>query len=207
MNGEDDMRGGLDDDDTNDCIDHIECISGIRLTREQLDGVLDKSLSAEISEWGVEDTEVGGRIANAVSVHLLGQPWPLNGENIDIDSYVSQLQHAARKRGYELVEVTDDRAPVAQNGKATPGEQPPPVTHSIVIGDERPSLLERLTPNERAALFSWSREQRPSSPGGTTDLMAWPGWADALHRVQADSTAAWGTALDVIDRIKLNSAK
>lgn len=200
------MQDGLDDDDTNDCIDHIECISGIRLTPEQLDGMLDKTLTAEISEWGVEDTEVGGRIASAVSVHLLGQPWPLHGDNANIDAYLSELQAAARKRGYEITEFADDGADNRRKD-STSGAKSQQVSHVVVVGDERPSMLERLTPQEREELFSWSREQKPSSPGGSIDLVAWPGWAAALHRVQADSTAAWGTALDVIDRIKLNSAK
>lgn len=207
MSDNDNMRGGLDDDDANDCIEHIEGISGIRMTRDQLEVFLDATLIAEISEWGVEDTEVGGRIANAVSLHLLGQPWPLYGNHVDMDTYVSELQVAARNRGFDLVELTDDNGPAVQSGKASSDGERRPVHHAIIVGEDRPSLLDRLTPQERAALFSWSREQKPSSPGGSIDLMAWPGWADALHRAQSDSTAASGTALDVIDRIKANRAK
>jgi hypothetical protein len=190
MSDNDDMRDGLNDDDANDCIEHIEGISGIRLTRDQLHAFLDARLIAEISEWGVEDTEVGGRIANAVSLHLLGRPWPLYGNDVNIDSYVSELHAAARNRGFELAELIDDNVPAVQSGKASLGDESHPIHHAIVVGEDRPSLLERLTPQERAALFSWSREQKPSSPGSSIDLMAWPGWADALHRVQADSTAA-----------------
>lgn len=197
---------GLSHDDADDCIDHIECISGIHLTRDQLQVVLDRRLMAEISEWGVDDTEVGGRIANAVSLHLLDQPWPLNGDDANINAFVSELRAAAGKRGYQLVESSDSETPPLQS-QATSVDEPSGITHAIVVGGEPPSLLERLTPQERAALFSWSREQKTASPGGSTDLMAWPGWGDALYRAQADSTAAWGTALDVIDRIKANSAK
>ncbi|VVE52713.1 hypothetical protein [Pandoraea terrigena] len=206
MNGINSTPDGLSDDDANECIDHIEGISGVQLTRDQLHDVLDRRLIAEVSEWGVEDTEVGGRIANAISLHLLGQSWPLIGDGIDMDSHVSALQAAARERGYEVSDLVDENATLRRS-EAPSRPDAHQVVHTVVVGEERPSMLERLTPQEREALFSWSRKQNPSSPGGAIDLMTWPGWTGALHRVQADSTAAWGTALDVIDRIKSSSAK
>lgn len=208
MSGNNDMPDGLGDDDAKDCIDHIEGVIGIRLTRVQMLGVLDARLIAEISEWGIDDTEVRGRIENALSLHLIDQPWPLRGDDTNLDSHLSELRAAARKSGYELVELTDDDAAAEQAGQATDDDGPLPVRHLIVTGgDDRTSMLERLTPQEHSALFSWSRAQVPSTPGGSIDLMAWPGWADVLRRLTDSSSAAWTTALDVIDRIKLNSAK
>lgn len=207
MIGDDDSPEGLGDDDVKDCIDHIERVVGIRLTREQMRSVLDARLSAEISEWGIDDTEVRGQIENAISLHLIDQPWPSNGDDTDLDFHLSGLRAAARKRGYELIESTDEDA-AGSAGQAADGNGPLPVRHLIIAGgDDRPSMLERLTPHERAALFSWSRAQVPSTPGGSIALMAWPGWTDALRRLMDSSTAAWTTAIDVIDRIKLNSAK
>ncbi|AQH05727.1 hypothetical protein A9R05_42680 (plasmid) [Burkholderia sp. KK1] len=207
MIGDDDSPDGLDDDDVKACIDHIAGVAGIHLTREQMRGVLDARLSAEISEWGIDDTEVRGRIKNALSLHLIDRAWPLNGDDTNLDFHLSELRAAAPKRGYELIESADDDA-AGPAGQAANGDAPLPVRHLIITGgDDRPSMLERLTPHERAALFSWSRAQVPSTPGGSIDLMAWPGWADALRRLTDSSTAAWTTALDVIDRIKLKSAK
>jgi hypothetical protein len=82
-----------------------------------------------------------------------------------------------------------------------------PVTHHyVVIGDrsgDRGSLLEKLTDCERQALTQWSKSQPQTN--GAVNLMRWPGWLDVTLRIEADSKAAWGAALDAIDRARSNS--
>jgi hypothetical protein len=77
------------------------------------------------------------------------------------------------------------------------------IHHLIVTGGgsgDTGSLLEKLTGSEREALAIWS-ESQPRT-GGALNLMRWPGWLDVALRIEADWTAAWGAALDAIDRAK-----
>ncbi|WP_321935401.1 hypothetical protein [Paraburkholderia sp. J8-2] len=207
MHDNDGTPDGLSEQDANDCIELVEDISGVRLTHKQLLDVLNADLIAEISEWGLEDSEVSGRVATAFSEHILERPWPQGMDQVDSDSFLADLRAGARKQGFYLVERSGNRV---QSTQSASGEAPGAASQAhnlILVGESRPSLLERLTPRERGELFAWSRDQRPSSPGGTVDLMAWPGWVGALYRIEADSTAAWGAALDIIDRIKAQGAK
>lgn len=43
------------------------------------------------------------------------------------------------------------------------------------------SMLDEMTPDETEAMMAWS-EQQPRSPGGSVDLMAWPGWESVMVR-------------------------
>jgi len=61
-------------------------------------------------------------------------------------------------------------------------------------------LLAKLTDCEWQALAQWCESQPTVS--GSVNLMRWPGWVDAALRIEADSVAAWGIALDLIERIK-----
>lgn len=83
------------------------------------------------------------------------------------------------------------------------------VVHHIIIsghsGDSG-SLLEKLNQSERRQLDEWARTQQPRENGGI-DLMRWPGWAEAAHRMQSDMQIARGQALDIIDRVKSRGIK
>ncbi|MEP9835529.1 hypothetical protein, partial [Staphylococcus aureus] len=60
--------------------------------------------------------------------------------------------------------------------------------------------VESLTQEELRALNDWACAQ-----ADTVDLMRWPGWDDAMLRMQANMQAAWEQALNVVDRIKESS--
>ena len=56
-------------------------------------------------------------------------------------------------------------------------------SHTAIIGPsgEARSMLTDLTPDEAAQMVAWS-EQQPRSPGGSIDLMGWPGWQAVMER-------------------------
>lgn len=56
-------------------------------------------------------------------------------------------------------------------------------SQTVMLGSssEPKSMLDDLTPEETAAMMAWS-EQQPRSPGGSIDLMGWPGWEGVVAR-------------------------
>ncbi|WP_139133094.1 hypothetical protein [Pandoraea sp. ISTKB] len=70
----------------------------------------------------------------------------------------------------------------------------------LVQSGDTGSLLDKLNADERGALAEWSASER--NKWGTVDLMRWPGWSEALQRMQFDMEATWAKAIDIIDRVK-----
>lgn len=97
---------GLTDEMAEECIELIQDISGIVLTKDQLAALFkdDEDLVDEIVEWGTDDTEASGRLASAFAEHVLDRSWPLYGEKADLQAFVSQLRTAALSKGYKIVD-------------------------------------------------------------------------------------------------------
>lgn len=95
---------GLTDEVAQECIELIQDISGVVLTKDQLAAVFhdDEDLVDEIVDWGTEDTETGGRLASAFAKHVLDRSWPLYGEKADLDAFVGDLRAAALAKGYKV---------------------------------------------------------------------------------------------------------
>lgn len=96
------MSASITDEDLNECIEEIEGLCGIVFTPEQLTLLLtdEEDLVDDIAEWGVEDTETSGQLASVVSNHILSRSWPLYGDSVDINAFLSDLCKAAESKGY-----------------------------------------------------------------------------------------------------------
>lgn len=95
---------GLTDEVAQACIELIQDVSGVVLTKAQLGAVFDddEDLVDEIVEWGADDTEASGRLASAFAEHLIGRSWPLYGEKADLDAFLGDLRAAALAKGYKV---------------------------------------------------------------------------------------------------------
>jgi hypothetical protein len=51
-------------------------------------------LRGDADEWGWDDTEVRGQLADHVSRTLLGRPWPRYGQGIDLEPFIHDLMTA-----------------------------------------------------------------------------------------------------------------
>jgi hypothetical protein len=65
---------------------------------------------------------------------------------------------------------------------------------------EAHDLFASLTELEWQALTRWSVLQQPS--GNASDLTQWPGWHEAVRRIETEYAAAWSEALSLIERVK-----
>ncbi|MDQ1090636.1 hypothetical protein QE400_000049 [Xanthomonas sacchari] len=85
-------------------------ITGICLTVAQAQELLgdDDELLDTIEEWGVEDTDVLGQLANLVSQKLLNEPWPTFGDHRDPHAFEQRINAAATAQGYALVDDNED---------------------------------------------------------------------------------------------------
>lgn len=90
-----------------ECIGLIKDGLGINVTFEQLDELLamNTSLYSDIEKWGVNDTEVRGKLCSALSKKLIKKPVPTfgDGEAAGIQ-FFRDLHEAARKAGYRVEE-------------------------------------------------------------------------------------------------------
>ncbi|MCA7889136.1 hypothetical protein QZM25_30820 [Burkholderia contaminans] len=205
MQDDDGKRSDLNDDGVRDCIEYIVEFSGIRFEFERILGVLNTDLRNEIHFWGLEDTEIAARVVDAVALHILGRPCSTVRNAEGFEAFVAELQSAARAMGLEVVEAARKPGFVPVLGDS--GDSVAQLHNTFVRGGDQPSLMDRLTNQERADLFAWSTTQTPARPGGSVNLMTWPGWSDVMKRLEVDSTDAWRVALDVIDRAKSASDK
>lgn len=83
----------------------IEEQSSISLSEGQLGELLgaDAALIADVLEWGVDDTEVGGRVASKLSGFLLGRDWPTFGGQENVINFLDDLRVAAAARGIAVM--------------------------------------------------------------------------------------------------------
>ncbi|WP_440986272.1 hypothetical protein ACQHIH_21465 (plasmid) [Xanthomonas sontii] len=84
-------------------------ITGFRLTSEQAQELLvdDGELLETIDEWGLEDTDVLGQLADLVSQKLINEPWPTFGDERYIVAFERRLKEAAMLHGYALINDDD----------------------------------------------------------------------------------------------------
>jgi hypothetical protein len=77
------------------------------------------------------------------------------------------------------------------------------VQHLLVAGasGSSESWLEQLSTDERRAMNQWAWHQLAEKDHGAVDLGGWPGWADAIARIQRDKKSAWDMAVSEIRRI------
>ncbi|RMQ57460.1 hypothetical protein [Pseudomonas savastanoi] len=60
-------------------------------------------LTHQLSEWGVDDTELLEQLVNILATDLIGERWPTYGETeIDYSAFVSRVHAAAKSKGYEI---------------------------------------------------------------------------------------------------------
>ncbi|UXY16675.1 hypothetical protein N8I74_06550 [Chitiniphilus purpureus] len=89
-------------------IAHIQSISGIKLTQEQLTHLVEHhaTLRNAIETWN-GDKAAAGKIANALSQALLGQGWPTSPGTANQGEFITRLQSAAGKHGIDVVPLAD----------------------------------------------------------------------------------------------------
>ena len=95
---------GITTEMADECVEYIKTISGVVLSHDQLFALLEDEddLVDEVIEWGVDDTETSGRLAAALSEHLLDRSWPLYGDNADVDAFIADLRAAATAKGIKV---------------------------------------------------------------------------------------------------------
>ncbi|MBK1901995.1 MULTISPECIES: hypothetical protein [Burkholderia] len=200
MQDDDAKRSDMSDDGVRDCIEYIAEFSGIRFEFLRVLMVLNTDLRNEIHFWGLEDTEIAAKVVDAVARHVLDRPCPTVRNADDFEVFVAELQSAARAMGLEVVETARKPGfvPVGGNSSSSVAQ----LHNTVILGGDQPSLMDRLTNQERADLFAWSTKQTPVQPSGSLNLMTWPGWSDVMKRLEGDSSEAWRVALDAVDRAK-----
>lgn len=84
-------------------------VTGVSLSASQARELVadDDELLEMIEEWGADDTELLGRLANLLSHQLLGEAWPTFGEATrpGADSFQERFEAAAAAYGYALVDA------------------------------------------------------------------------------------------------------
>ncbi|GAA5787197.1 hypothetical protein [Chitiniphilus shinanonensis] len=97
----------MNDDKAHRAIAHIQSISGIKLSHEQLDRLLEEAspLRDAVRRWNGEKGEAAG-IAGALAQTMLGEPWPTE-PHAGQGEFVDRLQDAATQRGYDIVPIAD----------------------------------------------------------------------------------------------------
>lgn len=91
-------------------------VTGLRLTPAQVQQLLvdEDALVGQLEEWGADDSELLGQLANLLSEDLLGEAWPTFGQGTagrDVDDFHVRFLDAARTRGYALLEEEAPQAP------------------------------------------------------------------------------------------------
>ncbi|VWC80435.1 hypothetical protein BLA39750_01157 [Burkholderia lata] len=200
MQNDDAKRNDMGDDGVRDCIEYIVEFSGIRFEFARVLMVLNTDLRNEIHYWGLEDPEIAAKVVDAVALHILDRPCPTVRTADDFEVFVAELQAAARVMGLEVVETERKPGFVPVGGDSSSSVAQP--HNAVIVGGDQPSLMDRLSNQERADMFAWSTKQTPAQPGGAVNLMTWPGWSDVMRRLEADSTEAWRVALEAVDRAK-----
>ncbi|BBA45370.1 TPA: hypothetical protein ACK3Q6_003774 [Burkholderia cepacia] len=200
MHDDDAKRNDMNDDGVRDCIEYIVEFSGIRFEFVRVLMVLSTDLRNEIHFWGLEDPEIAAKVVDAVALHILDRPCATVRNADDFEVFVAELQSAARAMGLEVVETARKPGfvPVGGNSSSSVVQ----LHNTVILGGDQPSLMDRLTNQERADLFAWSTKQTPVQPSGSVNLMTWPGWSDVMKRLEGDSNEAWRVALDAVDRAK-----
>ncbi|MDK1000945.1 hypothetical protein ACO2TQ_39160 [Burkholderia sp. OKR4-1] len=200
MHDDDAKRNDMNDDGVRDCIEYIVEFSGIRFEFVRVLMVLGTDLRNEIHFWGLEDPEIAAKVVDAVALHILDRPCATVRNADDFEVFVAELQSAARAMGLEVVETARKPGfvPVGGNSSSSVVQ----LHNTVILGGDQPSLMDRLTNQERADLFAWSTKQTPVQPSGSVNLMTWPGWSDVMKRLEGDSNEAWRVALDAVDRAK-----
>ena len=79
-------------------------VTGLRLTPAQVQQLLvdEDALVGQLEEWGADDTELLGQLANLLSEDLLGEAWPTFGQRTagrDVDDFHVRFLAAARAGG------------------------------------------------------------------------------------------------------------
>ncbi|TJZ74293.1 hypothetical protein [Chitiniphilus eburneus] len=89
-------------------IAHIQSISGIKLSHEQLDRLLREAqgLHDAIKQWNGEKGEAG-HIARTLAQAILGESWPTDVDGASQGEFINRLQSAATQRGYDIVPIAD----------------------------------------------------------------------------------------------------
>lgn len=83
----------------------IEAQSGVSFSEVELADLLntDTALLGDLSEWGVEDADVIGRVLSKVSDFLMGRKWPTFGENADFAVFLDELRSSATAKGIAVM--------------------------------------------------------------------------------------------------------
>jgi hypothetical protein len=90
-------------DAVGESISELSNISGIELTRAQMQGLLDRSeLIEKIIDFGEVETQIRGYLANALSTELIDADWPEYRDNVDMEAFAKRLDQAAREAGYRV---------------------------------------------------------------------------------------------------------
>ena len=80
--------------------------TGIELTDEQLNEILqDPHLGGQLKEWGT-DTEVRSLLMNFLSERILGMgnPWPINRDGREaFDRFIARFEAEAPSKGYRFI--------------------------------------------------------------------------------------------------------
>lgn len=84
-----------------DAIDDTLDQTGISLNPEQMISLLKRSgIDGVIARLGEVETEVRSRIANFLSIELLGRSWPINNDSEDRVQFFERLHEKAIEAGY-----------------------------------------------------------------------------------------------------------
>jgi len=84
-------------------------VTGVTLSASQARELVadDEELLEMIEEWGADDTELLGQLADLLSQQLLGESWPTFGEATrpGADTFQERFEAAASAYGYALADA------------------------------------------------------------------------------------------------------
>jgi hypothetical protein len=86
-----------------EAIEDLENQTGVRLSFEQMQGLLVRSeVDQLIVDLGEVETQVRETLVDALAVELIDRDWPMNQEQIDKRAFITQVHDAAEKAGYTV---------------------------------------------------------------------------------------------------------
>ncbi len=93
------------DTDLQEAIEHIIESTGVSLTKEQLNEILDlfPSERIKLAIYGISDTEVREGMYDVACRYFAGCEVPTYGDDVDLDRFLGHLKNQASIMGYELV--------------------------------------------------------------------------------------------------------
>jgi hypothetical protein len=85
-------------------VEFFASVTGVSLTADAVAAYIkdDPNRWAWLAAWNEDAHEVTDRVASDFAEYICGRPWPLHGDNSDLDAYLAVLRAAAITKGYHV---------------------------------------------------------------------------------------------------------